>query len=64
MTSLTYDTMLSRVHWHTGSMYEKVFNDSLNITIVLGSRKYYYTLACDTLLTPEISKYAYRPDAC
>ena len=35
MTSLTYVTILSRVHWHTGSMYAKVCNDSLNITIVL-----------------------------
>ena len=34
-------------------------NDSLNITIATGSknRKYHYTLAWDTLLTPEISKY-------
>ena len=66
MTSLTYVTILSGVHWHTGSMYAKVCNDSLNITIVLGSQssKYHYTLAWDTLLTPEISKFAYRHYAC
>ena len=29
MTSLTYVTLLSGVHWPTGSMYAKVCNDSL-----------------------------------
>ena len=42
-------------------MYAKVCNDSLNIAIVMGSRKYYYTLAWDIRLTPEIYKYGHRP---
>ena len=40
MHDVTYERciFLSRVHWPTGSMYAKVCNDSLNITIVMGSQ--------------------------
>ena len=47
-------------------MYANDCNDSLNITIIIDSqeRKYHYNLAWDTRLTPEISKYGYRPFTC
>ena len=35
---LRYTTFAYGVHWQTGSMYAKVYNDSLNITIVTGSQ--------------------------
>ena len=57
MTSLTYVTFLSGVHWPTGSMYTKVY-DSLNITIAIWAlkyHKYHYALAWDTLLTDYFS---------
>ena len=36
---LRYVTFLSGVHWSTGSIYTQVCNDSLNITIVMGSQR-------------------------
>ena len=36
---LRYITFVYRVHWPTGSMYTKVCNDSLNITIATGSQR-------------------------
>ena len=58
----TYVAFLSGMHWPTRSICMHKFVMIHWILQKSWARKYHYSLAWDTLLTPEISKY--RPFTC